>query len=243
MKKNIIFFTLLIFTIPIFSQDGYKVTYYITEPKPYGSIDNLSVQAKQLSQKILNVAENVRYTLFINKKNSYFKVDDFFSIGESTALDDVYFNLAKDFASFNEEVYVNYDNKQITFVSELVEKEFTVKTGFINLHWQLIDEEKTIANLNTYKAIGTYFDPIKKKETEIIAWYAPSIPLSGGPDIFIGLPGLIVEIELKGAIVSIKKLQEVKNIEINKINDSTAMNFDEYNNLIEDLTGKFIDNN
>lgn len=243
MKKNIIFFTLLMFTMPIFSQDGYNVSYFISRTTPHGSIDNLSTQAKQMAQKLLDAAKSVRYTLTINEKSSYFSADDFFSIGESTSLDQIYFDLAKKTTLFNKEIYSNYSNKQMTFVKDLVDKDFIVKTDLIDFKWKLINEEKTIANLNAYKAVGTYFDPIKNKEAVVIAWYVPSIPISGGPDIFMGLPGLIAEVELKGAIVTVEKLEEIKNLEINKIDDSKAMTSNEYHNLIKNLTGKFIDGN
>ncbi|WP_438712837.1 GLPGLI family protein [Aquimarina muelleri] len=72
---------------------------------------------------------------------------------------------------------------------------FIVKSEEIK--WELINETKKIGKYNCYKA----------KYKEIIAWYAPEIPLQFGPVGFGGLPGLIIHLEYGGFVdFSVKSL-------------------------------------
>ncbi len=39
---------------------------------------------------------------------------------------------------------------------------------------------------------------LKKGDDTTIAWFTPKIPISTGPDVFFGLPGLILAVEING---------------------------------------------
>jgi GLPGLI family protein len=59
--------------------------------------------------------------------------------------------------------------------------------------------------------------PEVKKETEIIAWYTPDIPVSNGPGAYQGLPGLILEVNEEKTIIlcttvalNVKDKKEIK---------------------------------
>ncbi|MEL7122230.1 MAG: GLPGLI family protein [Bacteroidota bacterium] len=58
----------------------------------------------------------------------------------------------------------------------------------MKLNWELSNETKIIAGLKCYKATTNYGG------RTYLAWYSSSIPISDGPYIFNGLPGLIVKI-------------------------------------------------
>lgn len=60
--------------------------------------------------------------------------------------------------------------------------------GSLNLDWELQNETKTIAGLTCSKAMTNYGG------REYTAWYTTEIPISDGPYIFNGLPGLIVKV-------------------------------------------------
>lgn len=58
----------------------------------------------------------------------------------------------------------------------------------LDFNWQLTEAQDTIAGLLCYQATTTYGG------RHYTAWYAPEIPISDGPYVFCGLPGLIVQI-------------------------------------------------
>jgi GLPGLI family protein len=59
--------------------------------------------------------------------------------------------------------------------------------------WKIIDTNK--------KKIGKYnciMATIKVGKVEKVAWFTPDIPISTGPGIYFGLPGLVLEVSLLG---------------------------------------------
>mgnify|MGYP003609672113 CR=1 FL=1 len=67
-----------------------------------------------------------------------------------------------------------------------------------NYDWDLLAETKMIDNYNCYKAIcNKKFYTRKGEEVNqlITAWYSPEINLNYGPNGYMGLPGLILELE------------------------------------------------
>ena len=97
------------------------------------------------------------------------------------------------------------------------EKEFLIVDSLKQYKWKLSEETKTIAKQLCKKATtmitapqvrmrvsiggaGNNTDtaantPRAPKETELVVWYAESIPVSFGPEGYSGLPGVIMEID------------------------------------------------
>ena len=226
----------------IYSQKTYKVTYYILEPKLFGSIDNLDEKGKQFSEEIFERAKSINYILITNKLESYFEAENNLSQKNDSPYEQVLVRMAKRFTSFNEMIYSNHKNDSIIFVKNLVNKDFIVKRGNYNFNWTLKNETKQILGFEAKKAEGLYYYPITNEELKVEAWYIPTIPLKSGPDIFIGLPGLIVELNLKGAVVTVKMIETIDDIKIKKIDDSKSITQQEYDDLIKSLTKKYIEN-
>ena len=84
--------------------------------------------------------------------------------------------------------------------------------------WELSEETKIIDNYVCYKATSTQI-VINSKGTfkhPIIAWYCPSIPFSYGPRGYTGLPGLILELQvrhIKWGATKIFLSKEIKTID------------------------------
>lgn len=66
------------------------------------------------------------------------------------------------------------------------------------LDWNITKETKKIGNYISYKAIaserlysrrGFYYSK------QVIAWFTPQIPLNYGPSNYVGLPGLVLEVQ------------------------------------------------
>jgi len=116
-------------------------------------------------------------------------------------------------------IYKNVSEKNMIEDVEMFSKRFLVSEKMEPLQWELGMETKKIGNYTCYKATlvkedtkvdwGSIFSrsrknkkkdstavaekPAKKMLT-VTAWYTPQIPVSSGPDVYWGLPGLILEL-------------------------------------------------
>lgn len=96
--------------------------------------------------------------------------------------------------------YTNQKTKEKFSQEEWFGKKFLIKHPFTDYKWELTNDFKTILGLRCRKAIG--YEPVYsekkgktvKSERLLIAWFTTKIPISAGPDIYGGLPGLILEI-------------------------------------------------
>jgi GLPGLI family protein len=81
-----------------------------------------------------------------------------------------------------------------------------VKDTVRKIKWKITDETREIAGYTCRRANGLVMDSIYA-----VAFYTDKIPLSGGPESFCGLPGMILEIALPHENISWKatKVNEV----------------------------------
>lgn len=86
---------------------------------------------------------------------------------------------------FKQEVYKNGDN--LTGFNELLKTVYEYPITD-KIKWNIKGETKEIQKYLCRKAVGYY------NNREYVAWYAPKIPISEGPHVFKGLPGLIFEV-------------------------------------------------
>ncbi|MFV0571038.1 MAG: GLPGLI family protein [Xanthomarina gelatinilytica] len=86
------------------------------------------------------------------------------------------------------------------------------------LKWELTGETKTLGKYMCYQAIATERLYSRKGfyyNRQVIAWFAPEIPLNFGPSNYSGLPGLILEVQrdkftLTATIINLNPDNEVK---------------------------------
>lgn len=92
---------------------------------------------------------------------------------------------------------------------EVSGKRFLITDKLPNENWELTSETKKIGNYTCYKATKTNevtrksytntdgkHEETEKKETVVTTvWYTPQIPVSNGPKMYSGLPGLILEVQ------------------------------------------------
>lgn len=76
--------------------------------------------------------------------------------------------------------------------TNIYNKNILISDSLPKFNWEMKEDTKSIIDLPVKKAISKL-----DEFTEIIAWYSPFIPLNNGPDIYGGLPGLILELEVK----------------------------------------------
>ncbi|MES2828624.1 MAG: GLPGLI family protein [Bacteroidota bacterium] len=80
-----------------------------------------------------------------------------------------------------------------TYISQkkVYEEQFLVKDSTRKINWKLTSELRTIAGYECRRANAIIMDSIY-----VVAFYTDKIPVSGGPESFTGLPGMILGVAL-----------------------------------------------
>lgn len=88
-------------------------------------------------------------------------------------------------------IYTDLDARTIVEQKAVFEQTFLVKDSVRRIKWKITDETRDIAGYHCRRANGLMMDSIY-----VVAFFANQIPVSGGPESFGGLPGMILEVAL-----------------------------------------------
>ncbi|WP_276132744.1 GLPGLI family protein [Polluticoccus soli] len=86
-------------------------------------------------------------------------------------------------------VYSDFKKDSVTAQKIIFEEKYLVQDSMREIKWRITDEIRTIANYKCRKAVGKICDSVY-----VVAFYTDDIMVSGGPEMFSGLPGLILEL-------------------------------------------------
>ncbi|MDQ0969083.1 GLPGLI family protein [Flavobacterium sp. W4I14] len=102
-------------------------------------------------------------------------------------------NWASNFASAKQSNIILTNLKTATSINQksVYEETYLVKDSTRKINWKITDEFRTIAGYDCRRANALIMDSIY-----VVAFYAESIPVSGGPETFSGLPGMILGVAL-----------------------------------------------
>ena len=70
---------------------------------------------------------------------------------------------------------------------QVFEENFLLKDTLRKIHWKITDETREIAGYTCRRANALVLDSVY-----LVAFYTDQIPVSGGPEAFTGLPGMIL---------------------------------------------------
>ncbi len=88
-------------------------------------------------------------------------------------------------------VWQNYKDTQVMAVKQVFENNYIIQDSLPIYDWKYLGEFREIAGYNCRKAATILFDSVY-----VIAFYTEQIPISGGPESFNGLPGMILGIAI-----------------------------------------------
>lgn len=88
-------------------------------------------------------------------------------------------------------VYTDFKTRKVTAAKEVYEQKFLVQDTMQKIDWKIMDEIRTIADYKCRKAVGKICDSVY-----VVAFYTDDIIADGGPEMFSGLPGMILEIAI-----------------------------------------------
>ncbi len=88
-------------------------------------------------------------------------------------------------------VYTDFIANKVTANKVVYEQKFLVVDSIRRIDWTVKDEIRTISDFKCRKAVGRICDSVY-----VVAFYAEDIVVSGGPEMFGGLPGMILELAI-----------------------------------------------
>lgn len=83
--------------------------------------------------------------------------------------------------------HIDIKTKKILTQKAIGDADMIYTDSFIDYHWKLTTDTRTILGFECYKAIGKIKDSI-----EIVAFFAPELQVSIGPESITGLPGTVL---------------------------------------------------
>lgn len=89
------------------------------------------------------------------------------------------------------EVATDFKTNKFTTKKKVFEEEFLVKDSLRKIDWKITSEVRNIAGFNCRRANAIIMDSVY-----VVAFYTDQIPVSGGPESFNGLPGMILGVAL-----------------------------------------------
>jgi GLPGLI family protein len=89
--------------------------------------------------------------------------------------------------AWNNEVSMDLYKQQLVSEKTVYDRNYHVMDSMPAYHWKLTGEYREIAGVNCRKATTVVMDSLF-----VIAFYSDEIPVSGGPESFHGLPGMIL---------------------------------------------------
>ncbi|MDG1227467.1 MAG: GLPGLI family protein [Polaribacter sp.] len=260
--KSIFTFLLAIVTVTTFAQKDFqgKATYMSKRTMDMSRFgDQMSEQQKkQMMARFKNYLEKT-FTLNFNKTESSFK--------ENVKLD-APGTAARSWGSNNGQgsIYKNLKSKEMIEDVEQFSKRFRVMEAMDQPKWEMGAETKKIGQYTCYKATmvkvdntidwGSIFSRrrnTKKKDSTktatekdavkmvaVTAWYTPQIPVSSGPGVYFGLPGLILEINEGRTTMLCTEiaLNPSEAVEIKRPTKGKEVNREDYNKIVKEKTAE-----
>jgi len=206
----------------------YKISYNEnkTETKSTNSI--YQKQADELIKEVIKIAEKFNYILVYNKKESFFKLEEF--------VEDTYkTKIAKVLIETN--FYQNKKENLILHQFEVFGDEFLVHQPLKDSNWEITSIKKKIGKYTCYKAINTCKSCNKKNIIEV--WFTPDIPVPFGPIGYGGLPGLVVEVKMKSLTLRLASISKDTKYKIKRPSKGKYVTLQEYKKIAIDIRSRY----
>lgn len=223
MSKKLLF--ILLISISVFAQNkSIKVIYGLKIGYDEGF--STAPSLKDSHEAAQKGAEQINFTLIANREHSYFRLNDVIETEET--------EFAKSFSVATNSYFTNSEtSNKIKYVDSFL-GEFLINYTEIT-DWKLESDTKLIDGFLCIKATAEQIvvRPNKTFRHPIIAWYCPSIPFNYGPNGYNGLPGLILELQVRNISWGAKKIEVSKeDIEVEKPKKGKVISEEEYNKLL-----------
>ena len=204
-KISILFFLFSFFN---FSQNNCLAVVYEMTPKVFKDIDD-SMRSlitkypfvENTYKEALRDTVKLKYDMFIENNASFFA----YRKETKSGLDNNQIRLMQSLTNYTGTIYRYKDS---IYIQAFNNKENLYVSKKRSEAWEIMNESKVISGYTCFKAITydivTYNDKVFKHA--VIAWFCPQVPFKFGPLGYGDLPGLIFELNVRGAVYGIKSM-------------------------------------
>ena len=242
MRKKLSLFTYFVLLTTISFAQKLEVTYQeivkVNADEFKGSVKfSTNGKASQIpndvyDNMIKNMQEPKDFILTINDNESFYNKIEKIDNQQGSGM-----RVSMSFGDSGNGLFKNLITKEYLKSVKSFDKTYTIKDKLTEYKWQLTRETKKLIGFDVKKATA-----IVDSTTTVTAWYAPSITIKDGPGVYNGLPGLILEVEIKNtknkgiesSIIRATEVKEVPNLKpIEKPKDKNTISNEEYKALSE----------
>lgn len=232
----------------------YQSKMTIERPDDSTGMQKLDPAMRKMIENALKTAGEAEFTLKFNRTESlYEKVKKLAAPKKPTNG----MSMTMEFSGSGDTYGTTYkDLKKQTFLREdqIQGKEFLITDKIEPLDWKVTGETKMIGKYTAMKATYTYpkeekveeekkedeekevslLDMIEDKERVVTAWFTMDVPISNGPGIYQGLPGLILELNDGDTTILCNKIElNPEKFEIKKPRKGKKISSKDFNELQE----------
>ncbi len=125
------------------------------------------------------------FTLYFNTKKSIWQFD---KAEEIKGMGEMFTNRGP---ARDNKVLTNFKEKQVIAEKEIFEAKYLIQDSMVFHQWKIEDEVRVIAGYACRKATTKLYDSVV-----VVAFFTDEIVVSGGPESFNGLPGMILGIAI-----------------------------------------------
>ncbi len=199
--KKLLFLLLLALPILATAQEmegtiRYLVTHNWT--KKMDAVDYISKQSRERNAYIWGTRSEwkVYTTMAFNATQTKYEDSE-----ERAEKDDEGYSWRKDAFTIQRDFTKNTEADVMTMLG----KTYLVEDSIQMPNWKILNDMKEVAGHICMNA--SWEDTLKMQK--VVAWFALDMPVSGGPERFCGLPGLILEVDVNngGMVVSADKIE------------------------------------
>jgi GLPGLI family protein len=211
----------------MFSQVGTAV--YVKQLKLYES--DTPSSNDHYAKKIVENIKSQEFQLTFDKHRATYKKIKSLNSNVSPVLK----AMIEGVLNFKGVIYYDNSSDVVLHKKEFAGENYLIKKNKIN--WILTKDTLRIDDYICFKAKTTVFikNSEGKHQLEVVAWYAPELPIPYGPDGYGELPGLILQLNNNGIITSLKKIEffnEDKEVDINFSKKGKSVSEDEFDRIV-----------
>jgi GLPGLI family protein len=182
-----------------------KITYSLVHQLNNSSkryYSNKAIKLMEEKEYHFLIKQNEHTLFFPYEKPKNLKVVDTTVVSELKT--NIFINIVK--RDIVDIYYLNHKNKYYIRKLDLHGEKFDIKDSIPQLKWTILDEKDKLNGYTIQKATTVYHG------ISITAWFTEEIPISIGPRIYTGLPGLIMKLEQGFLIYQVEKIEFLKDI-------------------------------
>lgn len=187
---KIIFLIIFIYLNLYSDSHRYKVTYIL-------KLNPAVTSGQRINPDLLNSVNNVKrlYVLESDGGRSLYRFDTIIYQGTKPFSQSALMDLAY-FKDFNSSELIVFD--------KLPKKSSGTKSTLLkSSDWHIYNETLTIGKYKTKKAV------LKSPGKNIIAWFTEQLEIKDGPELYSGLPGLIIKLDMGDVSIEFYKIEKL----------------------------------